>query len=111
MRRNIPPRAEDQEVCQRRSGCLRLRCQHAKDRRINVILRDRAHVDELLHRVLVRHITDACSAYGSKENSEMKESRYALSVPRDDIERRVFLLAYMQLPADPLINLLDTPAG
>ncbi len=58
VRRNIPPRTKNQEVGKRCPGRLRLRRQDAEDRRIDVIFRDRAHIDELFHRVLERDIAD-----------------------------------------------------
>ena len=57
MIRDIPSRAEDQKVHQRVVGYLRLRCQHAEDRRIDVIFRDAADIHKLLQRVFIGHIT------------------------------------------------------
>ena len=54
---DVPSSAEDQEVCKRRAGRLRLRGEDAEDGGVDMVSLNAADVHKLLHGVLVGHVT------------------------------------------------------
>ena len=66
MTRNVPSRAEDQKVCERRSRIPGWGCENTEDRGVDVIHGNGSNIDEFGQVVFVRHI---------------------VAVPRYDVER------------------------
>ena len=120
VRGDVPARAEDEQVRERVVRDLRLGGEHAEDGGVDVVLRDAAHVHELLHRVLVRHVAarrrvvcDRIRGVGvgvgvvlltalGQGGEGGENGGDVLAGPGDDVEGRMFLLTRKHLPADPI---------
>jgi len=100
-RGNIPTRTEDQKVHQRDIWLFGFGGEDTKNGRVDVVLGDASYVDEFLEGVLVGDVTKADS---QPQARPIEASRsILLSVPCNDVEWCVFLIASMQLPSDPVI--------
>ena len=98
----VPSFSEQQNVGEGHARLFRFRSENAEDRRINVIPRDTANINELRCIILVRNVA---RLRGPVSDFYLRFSCDLLSVPRYDIEGRMFLVADVHLTCHSVSSL------
>ncbi len=98
--RDIPALSKDEDVSERNACGLGLGREHAEAGRVNVVAGNASDKDELAHVVFVRNV----AGWSLLDIVDTGDNKGLLSMPRNDIERRVALGTGKEFTTDPRLS-------